>query len=115
MKQILERILTLFFVQHKPGTGNSSGKLSGFQFARAYRLLRITVTRYLRDFFMISLGVLSATFGLQGFILPNHLIDGGATGISLLLIEKIESDAFVVMNSVKDTRGGMIKKRPLKH
>jgi uncharacterized membrane-anchored protein YitT (DUF2179 family) len=85
MKQILERILTLFFVQHKPGTGNSSGKLSGFQFARAYRLLRITVTRYLRDFFMITLGVLSATFGLQGFILPNHLIDGGATGISLLL------------------------------
>jgi uncharacterized membrane-anchored protein YitT (DUF2179 family) len=30
-------------------------------------------------------------------------------------IEKIEPGAFVVMNSVKDTRGGMIKKRPLKH
>ena len=30
-------------------------------------------------------------------------------------IEKIEPNAFVVMNSVKDTRGGMIKKRPLKH
>jgi uncharacterized membrane-anchored protein YitT (DUF2179 family) len=30
-------------------------------------------------------------------------------------IEKIEPDAFVVMNSVKDTKGGMIKKRPLKH
>jgi uncharacterized membrane-anchored protein YitT (DUF2179 family) len=29
-------------------------------------------------------------------------------------IEKIEPDAFVVMNSVKDTKGGMIKKRPLK-
>jgi uncharacterized membrane-anchored protein YitT (DUF2179 family) len=30
-------------------------------------------------------------------------------------IEKIEPEAFVVMNSVKDTKGGMIKKRPLKH
>jgi uncharacterized membrane-anchored protein YitT (DUF2179 family) len=30
-------------------------------------------------------------------------------------IQKIDSNAFVVMNSVKDTKGGMIKKRPLKH
>jgi uncharacterized membrane-anchored protein YitT (DUF2179 family) len=30
-------------------------------------------------------------------------------------IEKIDPDAFVVMSSVKDTKGGMIKKRPLKH
>ena len=30
-------------------------------------------------------------------------------------IEKIDPHAFVIMSSVKDTRGGMIKKRPLKH
>jgi uncharacterized membrane-anchored protein YitT (DUF2179 family) len=30
-------------------------------------------------------------------------------------IDKIDSEAFVVMNSVKDTKGGVIKKRPLKH
>ena len=30
-------------------------------------------------------------------------------------IERIDQNAFVVMNSVKDTKGGMIKKRPLKH
>ena len=30
-------------------------------------------------------------------------------------LERIEPDAFVVMSSVKDTKGGMIKKRPLKH
>lgn len=29
-------------------------------------------------------------------------------------IEKIDPEAFVVMSTVKDTRGGMIKKRPLK-
>jgi len=30
-------------------------------------------------------------------------------------IEKIDPHAFVVMSSIKDTKGGMIKKRPLKH
>lgn len=30
-------------------------------------------------------------------------------------IENIDATSFVVMNSVKDTKGGMIKKRPLKH
>ena len=30
-------------------------------------------------------------------------------------IQKIAPDAFVVMNTVKDTKGGMIKKRGLKH
>ncbi len=30
-------------------------------------------------------------------------------------IQRIEPTAFVVMNSVKDTKGGMIKQRPLKH
>ena len=30
-------------------------------------------------------------------------------------LEKIAPNAFVVMHSVKDTKGGMIKKRTLKH
>ena len=30
-------------------------------------------------------------------------------------IEKIDPRAFVVMSSIRDTKGGMIKKRPLKH
>jgi uncharacterized membrane-anchored protein YitT (DUF2179 family) len=30
-------------------------------------------------------------------------------------IQKIEPDAFVVMTPVKDTKGGLIKKRGLKH
>jgi uncharacterized membrane-anchored protein YitT (DUF2179 family) len=33
---------------------------------------------------LIFLGVLLACFGLKGFLLPNHFIDGGITGISLL-------------------------------
>jgi len=29
-------------------------------------------------------------------------------------IDKIDKDAFVIMHSIKDAKGGMIKKRPLK-
>ena len=43
-------------------------------------LLRIRLGRIL----LISLGVLLAAFGLKGFLVPNHFIDGGITGISLL-------------------------------
>ncbi|MFM2231303.1 MAG: hypothetical protein RJB31_4 [Bacteroidota bacterium] len=41
----------------------------------------------LKNWVFIALGVLSAGFGLKSFLLPNHFIDGGATGISLLLTE----------------------------
>jgi uncharacterized membrane-anchored protein YitT (DUF2179 family) len=34
---------------------------------------------------LIGIGVFSAAFGLKGFLLHNDFIDGGATGISLLL------------------------------
>lgn len=32
----------------------------------------------------ILLGILSASFGLEGFLIPNNFIDGGVTGISML-------------------------------
>ena len=45
---------------------------------------RTAIILYFRDFVFISLGVLSAGFGLEGFLLPSNFIDGGVTGISLL-------------------------------
>ena len=45
----------------------------------------MTMKNLLKHAFFISLGVLSAGFGLKGFLLPNGFIDGGVTGISLLL------------------------------
>lgn len=36
---------------------------------------------------LIFLGVALACFGLKGFLLPNHFIDGGITGISLLTFQ----------------------------
>jgi uncharacterized membrane-anchored protein YitT (DUF2179 family) len=34
---------------------------------------------------LVVLGIFSAGFGLKGFLLPSHFIDGGVTGVSMLL------------------------------
>ena len=41
--------------------------------------------RELRNALLIALGILSAGMGLQGFLLSSNFIDGGVTGISMLL------------------------------
>ena len=58
---------------------------SPYEFAKAYREFKISVTSFLRDIIFILLGIISAAFGLKGFLIPNNFIDGGATGIALLI------------------------------
>jgi uncharacterized membrane-anchored protein YitT (DUF2179 family) len=42
-------------------------------------------TRFIKEGALIICGVVSACFGLKSFLLPSHFIDGGVTGISLLV------------------------------
>ncbi len=58
---------------------------SKYELAKKFRHLKISIRRLTIDGFLLALGVLSAGFGLRGFLLPNNFIDGGAVGISLLL------------------------------
>ena len=51
---------------------------------KAY-LRKIANRRLLVDILMTGLGIASATLGLKAFLLPNDFIDGGVTGISLLV------------------------------
>ncbi len=37
------------------------------------------------EFLLIAVGITSASIGLKGFLLPNHFLDGGVTGVSLLV------------------------------
>ncbi|HYJ39113.1 MAG TPA: YitT family protein, partial [Chitinophagaceae bacterium] len=46
---------------------------------------RVMRTSNIRSVLFLVAGVFSAGFGLKGFLLPSHFIDGGATGISLML------------------------------
>lgn len=57
------------------------------KYSRGKRLfkLKISIRRLLINIFLISIGILSAGLGLKGFLLPNKFIDGGATGIALLI------------------------------
>ncbi len=50
-------------------------------------IFRIHFRRQVVDGFLIITGMLSAGLGLKGFLLPNGFIDGGVTGISLLVSE----------------------------
>ncbi len=45
------------------------------------------IKRLIKEIFLILAGILSASFGLKGFLLPNSFIDGGVTGISLITRE----------------------------
>jgi uncharacterized membrane-anchored protein YitT (DUF2179 family) len=58
---------------------------SSYQKAKRYRESRISTKGYIRDFTLITIGIFSAAFGLKGFLLTNKFIDGGATGVSLLV------------------------------
>ncbi len=56
-----------------------------FSNIRNRRTSVIVLKRYVKDFILITTGIFSASFGFKGFLLTNHFIDGGATGISLLI------------------------------
>jgi uncharacterized membrane-anchored protein YitT (DUF2179 family) len=64
----------------------SDGKrFSDFELAKGMWELKLLFFNHVKDFFLIVLGIFSAAFGFKGFLLTNHFIDGGATGISLLI------------------------------
>ena len=62
-------------------------KYSNYVLAKGLKQFQILFKRRLIQLFLLSMGVLSAGFGLKGFLLPNDFIDGGAVGISLLIYE----------------------------
>jgi uncharacterized membrane-anchored protein YitT (DUF2179 family) len=60
---------------------------SRFQKARNYKKKWVTIKAESKSIILIMIGIISASFGLNGFLLPNNFIDGGITGLSLLLTE----------------------------
>ena len=43
------------------------------------------ITKNIKSILLILIGILSASFGLEAFLIPNGFIDGGVTGISMLM------------------------------
>jgi uncharacterized membrane-anchored protein YitT (DUF2179 family) len=66
-------------------SGKQVGEMSAYRAAKQLRNYRKTIVRTVKDYVLIILGIMSAGLAIKGFILPNHFIDGGCTGISMLI------------------------------
>ena len=85
MNPHFHQLITQTVVREKKKKDLSSGKPSRYREAKSqYRTRKVFILN-LKDSLLIIVGILSAGFGLKSFLLPNNFIDGGATGISLLL------------------------------
>lgn len=71
-------------------------------YVRAKRLLarRINFGRGVKDALFSLLGVFSAAFALEGFLLPNGFLDGGATGIALLVNRFVAVEFAVILVAI---------------
>jgi uncharacterized membrane-anchored protein YitT (DUF2179 family) len=65
-------------------TAGSTRSVEAIKKRRAAKDFRRRTAKNLSDIFLMLLGVLSAGFGLKGFLIENGFIDGGVMGISLL-------------------------------
>ncbi len=84
-----------------------SGKLAGverdvsdadlFYYIRSFN---ISAKRLIKDVILIVLGIFSASFGFKGFLLTNQFIDGGATGISLLISALTKIPIYILIIAV---------------
>ncbi len=84
MKAFWKQIIVKNILREKNSEENNQ-PLNDFQVAKSYRDFKITIRHYFKDIIFISIGIFSASFGLKGFLINNQFIDGGATGISLLI------------------------------
>lgn len=85
MNPFLTNIVIQSVLKYKRAKKADKEKYSDYVLAKNYRELKIIIKRGIRDFILIVAGIFSAAFGFKGFLLTNHFIDGGATGISLLI------------------------------
>jgi uncharacterized membrane-anchored protein YitT (DUF2179 family) len=82
MNPVFQQIIIETFRQRK-----KSKSLSPEERLKKRKILKREVSERLHNFIFILLGILAASFGLKGFLLPNSFIDGGVTGISLIASE----------------------------
>lgn len=54
-------------------------------------------SRFLSEFTQIGLGILLSSIGLKAFLLPNGFLDGGVTGIAILLSEVYHLDISMLL------------------
>jgi uncharacterized membrane-anchored protein YitT (DUF2179 family) len=71
----------ILFILHFQGEAD----VSRYKIIKTKSNLIISLKSTIRSVILITIGIFSAAFGFKGFLLTNKFIDGGATGISLLI------------------------------
>lgn len=84
MNPILSKLL-IDIARKKIKSKQPDSPLTKKQIEPVVNNLSVELKHTIKEYIFIIIGVFSAGFGLKGFLLPNRFIDGGATGISLLL------------------------------
>lgn len=82
MQSLLKKIIIRTVLRNRV---RQNKEVTNYQLAIGWRELKITFFSQVKDAALIIAGIFSAAFGFKGFLLTNHFIDGGATGISLLI------------------------------
>ena len=83
-------------------TASAKREPSAYSKAKAARASRVDFISNIKSGLLVVAGIFSAAFGLESFLLPNNFIDGGATGISLLIAEitHLPVAIFIVMVNI---------------
>lgn len=58
---------------------------------------RQKLINYIREYSQIAIGILLASVGLKAFLLPNNFLDGGVTGIAILLSQQTGWDISILL------------------
>jgi uncharacterized membrane-anchored protein YitT (DUF2179 family) len=85
MNPFWTQIIIQTTLRHKQDKEDKDKKYSEYELAKGLREFKISVVGHVQDLALITMGIFSAAFGFKGFLLTNRFIDGGATGISLLI------------------------------
>lgn len=97
MNPFLTQLIIRTTLLKKDKKGDEEQRYSKFELAKGYRELLIIAKRNAKDLILISVGIFSASFGFKGFLLSNHFIDGGATGISLLISALTHTPLYILI------------------
>ena len=84
MNSFFQRIISAI-VKYRLKKNNK--RASKKQLSNEVEILKIDINHIIKDAVFILIGIVSAGFGLKGFLIPNSFIDGGAMGVSLLTAE----------------------------
>jgi len=100
MSSFLTNIINQIGLKFKRQKKHSDGNLSEYKLAKKHLQFVASFKRNSRDLLLIIIGIFSASFGFKGFLLTNDFIDGGATGISLLVAAVTDIPLYILIIGV---------------